>query len=268
MVYKMDANSLINAIVRFSARRPGIKKFFSDRGTNLTGAERVLKKELEAWNEAASRDLQRKGLEWTFIPSHTPHYGGVWERIVGLFKRHLATQYTGDPLHVDVLNTLIVEIEGIINRRPLSALSTDPDDLEPITPAHILYPSVYCHSSSIIVPVSSSSPADDMRKSWRAAQTRVNAFWKQWSQEYITLLHNRKKWTKTRRDMEVGDLVLIVSDHLARCEWPVGRVVRTDTDKIHVRKADIIKADGKIVTCDRTNVVFLELDGESKKHNA
>ena len=88
MVYKMDANSLINAIVRFSARRPGIKKFFSDRGTNLTGAERVLKKELEAWNEAASRDLQRKGLEWTFIPSHTPHYGGVWERIVGLFKRH------------------------------------------------------------------------------------------------------------------------------------------------------------------------------------
>ena len=264
MVQKMDANSLINAIVRFAARRPGIKRFFSDRGTNLTCAERVLKEELEQWNRSSTDALRRKGLEWTFIPAHTPHYGGVWERVVGLFKRHLATQSTSEILHVDVLNTVIIEIEGIINRRPLTALSADPRDFEPITPAHILYPSVYAHSSAIVVPVTSASPADDFRNPWKRAQTHVNTFWSIWSQEYVTLLHNRKKWTKTRREMKNGDLVLIVSDQLSRCEWPMGRVVNAISEKSHVRKADILRKDGKVIHCDRTKVVLLELDGEEK----
>ena len=145
MVHKMDADSLINAVVRFAFRRPGVRKFVSDRGTNLTSADKILKRELESWNRSPTVELRRKGLQWDFIPTNTPHYGGVWERVVGLFKRHLSTLDVGDHLHVDVLNTLIVEMEGIINRRPLTALSADPSDIEPITPAHILYPSVYVH---------------------------------------------------------------------------------------------------------------------------
>ena len=264
MVHKMDADSLINAIVRFASRRPGIKKFVSDRGTNLTCADRILREELEKWNASSTKDLQRRGLEWAFIPSHTPHYGGVWERIVGLFKRHLAIQATKQPIHVDALNTLVVEIEGIINRRPLTAMSADPRDLDPFTPAHILYPSVYTHSSSIIVPVTSSSPADNLRSSWKQVQARVDDFWRTWSREYVTLLHERKKWTKTREEMKNGDLVLIVSAQLPRCEWPMGRVVNTFDEKSHVRKADILRKDGKIVHCDRTNIVLLEMNGENK----
>ena len=265
IVYKMDADSLINAITRFSTRRPGTRRFFSDRGSNLTCADRVLKKELEELNAASSRDCQRQGIQWDFIPAGTPHRGGVWERVIGLFKRHLALQSNGDPVHVDVFNTLVVEIEGIINRRPLTALSDNPKDFEPLTPSHILYPGVYAHSSAILVPVPFGTGPENARTAWKQAQTRVNSFWSQWSQEYVTLLHSRKKWHKTRKNLENGDLVLIVDEQMKRCEWNLGRVINADSAKDHVRKAEILKVDGKTVTKDRTKLVLLELDEEVDK---
>ena len=73
LVYKLDAASMINAISRFSSRRPGVRKFTWDQGTNLVGAAKVLKKEMQAWNEGVNAQLQQKGIEWTFIPAGTPH---------------------------------------------------------------------------------------------------------------------------------------------------------------------------------------------------
>ena len=64
--------------------------------------------------------------------------------------------------------------------------------------------------------------------------------------------------------MKNDDLVLIVNKQLPRCEWPMGRVINAINEKGHVRKADILRKDGKVVHCDRTNVVLLELDMEQK----
>jgi hypothetical protein len=38
----MSAQTTINAIIRFQARRPGIRTIFCDNGTNLTGAKTEL----------------------------------------------------------------------------------------------------------------------------------------------------------------------------------------------------------------------------------
>ena len=46
LVFKSDSISLMNAIVCFSARRPGSTHFTSDQGTNLTKADKELKREL------------------------------------------------------------------------------------------------------------------------------------------------------------------------------------------------------------------------------
>ena len=131
VVFKMDADSFINALVRFSARRPGVTSLISDRGTNFVATRSILRSELRRLNEEAAPELRKRGVEWPLIPAHTPHYGGVWERVVGLFKKHMATSMGGDPLHLDTFNTMIVEIEGILNRRPLTTLSDDSRDLEP-----------------------------------------------------------------------------------------------------------------------------------------
>ena len=65
--------------------------FVSNRGTNLTAADKILKKELEVFNANSWPDLQKGGLKWEFIPAYAPHRGGVWERIVALFNKILAT---------------------------------------------------------------------------------------------------------------------------------------------------------------------------------
>ena len=81
--------------------------------------------------------------------------------MVSLFKRHLAHQGSTDPLHIRALQTLVVEIEGIINRRPLTSNSDDPTDFEALTPAHLLYPGASSRSSNNILP-STTTPCKEM----------------------------------------------------------------------------------------------------------
>ena len=267
LVFNLDAAAAINAIVKFCARRPGARTFISDQGTNLTASDRILKKQLESFNREVAPQLQQRGLEWKFIPPGTPHYGGVWERMVALVKRHLQVVLEKEALHFDVLNTSIVEIESIINRRPLTAISASSDDYEAITPAHILYPDAISHSSALVVENASDDDAERMRCSWRRAQSRVNAFWKMWRRDYITLLHNRPKWQRTRKDIEVGNLVLLVDEVTRRGEWKMGRVVSVDGTANHVRKAEVRRADGRIVLKDRTKMVLLEIDDGGNRPN-
>ena len=74
---------------------------------------------MDNWRNESNHQLLEKGLQRSFIPAGTPSYGGLWERVIGLFKRHLASATRGDVLHVDTFNTIIIEIEGILNRRPI-----------------------------------------------------------------------------------------------------------------------------------------------------
>ena len=67
-----------------------------------------------------------------------------------------------------------------------------------------IYPAVFAHSSAIIRPVTSSSQSDDFRTTWKQVQSRIDAFWKVWSQEYVTLLHSPKKWMRPLNDRAIG----------------------------------------------------------------
>ena len=185
---------------------------------------------------------------------------GMWERVVGLFKRHLATSIEQDAMHVDTFNTVIVEIESILNRRPLTILSTDSRDLEPLTPAHILHPAMFKTTNPAVLPVDGEL-GEGLTSAWKRAQGRVNAFWKAWRRDYLSLLHDRKKWTKTEDDLRSGEVVMLVDETVARSEWKLGRVVGVVDSGPHVRKVNVKRADGKIVLKDRTKVVRLELDG-------
>ena len=75
-VFKIDADSAINAIIRFKARRPGVRNMFSDRGTNFIAANSILRKEVEELNKITTPRLMDEGIEWHFNPAHAPHRGG------------------------------------------------------------------------------------------------------------------------------------------------------------------------------------------------
>ena len=262
VLFKMDTEAMINAIIRFAARRQTVRRFISDCGTNLVGANRVMKEEMQSWNASSTVALQQHGLQWDFIPPGTPHYGGVWERVVSLFKKHLASITSGHVLHYDVFQTAVIEVEGILNRRPLTPLSDDPSDTSALRPVNILHPSTFSHSSAAILPPETGNDAVGTRCRWRNAQARVDAFWKVWRAEYLQLLHARSKWTKSEVNIKKDALVIIVDETLHRHQWSLGRVVEVEGSGGHVRKAQILRPDGKIVLKDRSKIVRLELDSD------
>ena len=58
-----------------------------------------------------------------------------------------------------------------------------------------------------------------------------DVFWKRWTREYLPLLQERMKWRSFRRNLTVGDIVLVVDDSSPRCLWPLGRVLEVFPNK-------------------------------------
>ena len=68
-----------------------------------------------------------------------PGLGGFWERLIGLTKLTLKKVLGRAFITLNSLQTIIVEIEAILNDRPLTYAPTDISDPDPITPAYLLY---------------------------------------------------------------------------------------------------------------------------------
>lgn len=126
------------AFKRFTGRR-GICASLSDRGTNFVGADA----ELRCMLDAASREhseianlLASNGTEWRFNPPVAPHFGGKWEAAVKSTKFYLRRLIGDASLTYEEFSTLLIQIESILNSRPLCPFSDDPSDVEALTPAH------------------------------------------------------------------------------------------------------------------------------------
>ena len=76
---------------------------------------------------------------WQFIPKRAPWYGGFWERLIGLTKTTLKKVLGRTFISLINLQTIVVEIEAILNDRPLTYTSADLNDPEPLCPSHLLY---------------------------------------------------------------------------------------------------------------------------------
>ena len=251
----MSASTFINALIRFRARRPGVRRLFSDNGTNFSSADKEIRACVEAWN----RESAIQGLSWTFIPPLSPHYGGVWERCVKSAKRHLTAMLAKEGVHIEVFTTVLVKAESIMNHRPLTRVGADVRDCEPLTPMHFLAPGVFLHSSDELLPPCPPD-ANTLRYSWKRSWSLIEGFWKRWSRDYVSALQARPKWRRTEPDLKVGDVVLLVDQQLRRGDWRLGMVDQVFGDESHVRKVLVRTADRKEFLRDRTKVVRLELD--------
>ena len=70
-----------------------------------------------------------------------------------------------------------------------------------------------------------------MHQRWRRVQYLANLFWSHWKREYLTTLEARQKWTKPRRNLIIGDIVLIKEENQPRGSWPMGKIIALEKDK-------------------------------------
>jgi hypothetical protein len=225
VAHSLDTDSFINAVERFVARRGKVKLIRSDNGTNFVGARAELKKALDEWNQDKIADhmLQRE-IEWKFNPPYASHMGGVWERQIRTIRAILLNLTSQQTLDDERLATLMCIVENIVNGRPLTKLSDDPNDLTPLRPNDLLV-----LNSGPSLPPGKFVHQDALRRRWRQVQYLADVFWTRWVKEYLPSLQQRQKWLDPVRNFEVGDLVLILNENSPRYQWPLGIV--TDTNK-------------------------------------
>lgn len=69
--------------------------------------------------------LAEKLIKFCFYPPASPHFDGVWEREIQSVKKSLQVVIGPRVLKEDVLPTLLIEVEGILNSKSLGCASSD-----------------------------------------------------------------------------------------------------------------------------------------------
>ena len=218
----LDTDSFINALRRFMNLRGNPKVIYSDNSTNFRAGEREIRESLQEWNQTGiNKFLMQKGINWYFNPPTASHMGGIWERVIRSIRKILKALLGEQPVTEEMLRTFLTEVQGILNRRPLTPISDDPKDLEPLTPNHLLL----MRNNPNLPPGIFNKEEVYCKRRWRQVQYLAEIFWKRWLKEYIPLLQERQKWLEPKRNLTVDDLVLVVDESTHRSKWPLGRVV-------------------------------------------
>ncbi|XP_070142320.1 uncharacterized protein [Drosophila kikkawai] len=170
-----------------------------------------------------------------------PHFGGLWEAAVKSVKGLLNRTLANTRLTFEELTTVTAEVEAILNSRPLSPLSTDPNGLAALTPGHFL---VGDFLRSLPEPSVEDSKVDHLER-WQRVSAIKQYLWRRWSHEYINELQMRTNWTQPSPNLSVGDMVLIHEDNLPPQRWLLGRIEAAIPGKDQrVRVADVRTAKG------------------------
>lgn len=123
VVTDLTAETFLLAFRRFTGRRSLPQVVVSDNASTYMAAADELQQLLQS--EHLTETLGRKGVQWQFIPKRAPWYGGWWERLIGLTKMSLKKVLGRARISLVVLQTLVVEVEAILNDRPLTHVSSD-----------------------------------------------------------------------------------------------------------------------------------------------
>ena len=224
VIEDMSSSTFINALRRFVAIRGKVKQFRSDRGSNFVGATADLRIDtVNVEDEGVKKVLFNSGSVWVFNPPYSSHMGGVWERMIGVTRRILDSMLKDVAnLTHEVLVTLLAEVTAIVNSRPLVPVSYDSEMPEILTPSILLTQKTDIAEQSLC-----QLDTKDLYKSqWKRVQHLADLFWSRWKRDYLQTLQARRKWTSDRENIEIGDVVLLKDDEVARVQWPIARVTK------------------------------------------
>ena len=224
IVTDLSVESFLQAFRRFSSRKSLPKILISDNASTYMAAAEELLSLFKS--TLLTQTLNSKGVTWKFIPKRAPWYGGFWERLIGLTKAALKKVLGRTFATLPSLQTIIVEVEAILNDRPITYIPSDVNDPEPLTPAHLLYgrritslPHPMVEDDELVDPNYGQNDESDLRKRAKTQAVILKQFWKRWKLEYLTSLREFHKTTGSNtQKVRIGDVVL-VHDDTPRINW-------------------------------------------------
>uniref|UniRef100_A0A5S6Q6X4 Integrase catalytic domain-containing protein n=1 Tax=Trichuris muris TaxID=70415 RepID=A0A5S6Q6X4_TRIMR len=188
---------------------------YSDKGRNFVGAARELRRTVQALNgdDSLKKYTAREGIRWKFQPANAPHFGGAHESLVKSTKRALCRMLASSTLDSprvteEAFRTLLFEVSGLLNSRPITYASSDPKDYRPLTPNDLMNrpPFVHIPGGTFTHP--------SMRQRYKEVERLLTLFWDLWKSHYLPSLTQRTKWKVQRRNLSVGDYVLLAEPNV------------------------------------------------------
>lgn len=144
---------------------------------------------------------------------------------MGTVKRCLKKVVGKARLDYDELQTILIEVESIVNSRPLTYVY-DELESEPLTPSHLLY------GRRLAVLPDKRDPEHvdrnvNFSKRYRYLVSKISHFWNRWHQEYLVDLREQHKIVEGRTSsIKIGDMALLKEDNVKRQLWKMGMVER------------------------------------------
>lgn len=172
------------------ARRGKPFEILCDRGTNFRRGDRELQEAFAALEPALKHQLAEQSISFRFNPPLAPHFGGIWEREIKSVEPSLQVVLKDRVLPEEVLLTVLIEVQGILNFKPLGYATSDIVDPDPITPNLLLMgrrdaslPQAVYHNSNLLG-----------HRRWKHSQVLADHFWLQFTQNYLPNLQHHRKW--------------------------------------------------------------------------
>lgn len=225
VVTSLSTQDFLAAFHRFVSRRGTPSNIFSDNGTNFQGARGDLEDlgrfiSSSSVQQSIQNSTAHLGIQWHFIPPSAPHFGGIWEAGVKAMKHHLRRTMGSYSFTLEELITLTTQIEGILNSRPLMAMSDDANDFQFLSPGHFL---IGRPLTSLPMPDMTDIPINRLTR-WQNLQRFSHIVWKKWAAEYLHTLQQRTKWKSPADNIQLNQLVLIKEDNMPPLQWKLARV--------------------------------------------
>ena len=221
VVFGYDTESFLLAFSRFTAIRGWPSIVYSDPGSQLVGASKELKR---FWRSIDQDYIVRvgasAGCEWRLGPANSPWYQGAVEALVKSAKRAIDLSVRGHCMSVSEILTVFSQRADLLNERTLGVMPGTDSEISILTLNCLLLgrsksknPGGYAANSSL-------------RARITLIERITDQFWKHWTSLYAPTLIKQSKWLQVRRNLKVGDVVVMADLNVLKGEYRLSRVTQ------------------------------------------
>ena len=250
IVPKIDSNSFIKSFRRFISRRGCPSIVISDGGKNFTSTE-------------SQEFISNLGVTWRVNVPLAPWHGGFFERLVRSTKILLRKALHCCKLNFEELNTILLEIESIMNNRPLTHVYMDSSEVC-LSPNHLLFGRNLCHFSP--------EPCENLSINSNKLSNIVNHFWDRWRREYVVSLREHQKIVEAnlnRPVVKTNDVVIVEESRLPRSRWLLESSdgnIRTAVVKLVKTNSTIKRPVNKLYLVESMDANVNEINNNSNRN--
>lgn len=228
VIAEMTTEEISHAFRQFVARRGVPKMFISDNAPQFHALDGYFQSIWHAVNKApaVSNYFAENQIIWKFTTELAPWMGGIYERLIQSIKSSFEKTYGMKTLVSRQFNTAMVEIEAVLNARPIAYVEQDPE-------MSILTPNDFLMAKHVAIPIAKEPYTNDdvIKKLWKSSQAYLNEFWKSWANQYLMLLRERNDQLRDNRqaakyEPRKGDVVIMQELSKKRSHWQLAVVER------------------------------------------